>query len=104
MTKQLQDKFFDVRVVNRYLNKGAITEKDVKNHFKDLPNDQDNFELVLIEEDDIGVGDTLSEEELKSMPAITEENIDNFDFMEKEDEEGDENEAGGKDLEESPEE
>lgn len=87
MSKNLQEKHFDIRVVNRYLKNGNITEKDLKEHYKSLPNDEDNFELVMIEEDDIGIGETLSEEELQSMPAITEDNIDNFDFMDEEKEE-----------------
>ena len=82
MTKELDEKFFDVRVVKRYLKKGSITPKDVDEHLKTLPNDQDNFEMVMFEEDDIGVGSDLSEEDLKSMPEITEDNIDNFDFLE----------------------
>lgn len=82
VSKQTQEKFFDVRVVDRYLKRGVISEQDIQNHFKHLPNDEDNFELVMIEEDEIGVGE-LSEEELKSLPAITEENINDFEFLER---------------------
>jgi len=81
MTKELKEKFFDVRVVDRYKNKGIISQSDIEEHYNNLPNDEDNFELVMIEEDDIGMGDTLSEEEIQAMPAMTEEGIDDFEFM-----------------------
>ena len=79
-----EEKYFDVRVVGRYIKKGTISDGDVDTFKSALPNDEDNFELVMIEEDDIGIGDELSEEELKAMPTITEDNIDNFDFLEDE--------------------
>lgn len=82
MNKNLDEKFFDVRTLGRYLQKGVITRQDVQNHLKSLPNDENDFKLVMFEEDDIGLGEELTEEELKSMPEITEDNIDNFDFLE----------------------
>ena len=83
MSKEIQEKHFDIRVVKRYLAKGAISQSDLKNHYDSLPNDETNFELVMIEDDDIGVGEELSDAEIEAMPAMTEDNIDNFDFMEK---------------------
>ncbi len=84
MTKNIENKYFDIRTRGRYLKSGEISQKDVDQYLKQLPNDEENFELVMIEEDDIGLGEQLSEEELKSMPSITEENINNFDFLEEE--------------------
>ena len=82
MSQKLSEKHFDIRTVDFYLRKNTVTKQDVEKHFKDLPNDEDNFEVVMIDnDDDIGLGDKLSEEELKAMPEITEDNIDNFDFL-----------------------
>lgn len=81
-TKELDEKYFDLRTRERYLKKGVINQPDVDAHLKNLPNDEDNFELVMITEDEIGVGQELTDEEIKAMPAITEENLDNFDFIE----------------------
>ena len=84
MAKILEEKFFDVRVVNRYLKKNSISQKDYESHLSSLPNDEKNFELVMIEEDDLGVGDDLTADEMESLPEITEDDINNFDFMENE--------------------
>lgn len=81
MTKSYEEKHFDVRTMDRYLQKGAISQSDIKEHMDALPNDEENFELIMIEDDDIGLGDTLTDEEIQSMPAMTEDSIDNFDFM-----------------------
>jgi hypothetical protein len=81
MEKNLDSKCFDVRTRNRYQSNGEISKKDVDNYFKELPNEEENFELVMIVEDDIGLGDQLTEEELNAMPNMTEENINNFDFL-----------------------
>ncbi|MBU0505110.1 MAG: hypothetical protein ABII18_03260 [bacterium] len=81
MEKNIDSKCFDVRTRTRYQTNGEISTKDVDHYFKELPNDEENFELVMIVEDDIGLGDQLTEEELNSMPKMTEENINNFDFL-----------------------
>lgn len=82
MSKDLLEKHFDVRVVNRYLKKGALTQKDIDDHYASLPNDDGNFELVMLEDDDLA-GDSLSDAEIEAMPAMTEDSIDDFDFMKK---------------------
>ena len=81
MSKSIQEKHFDVRVMNRYMQKGVISKQDIEAHYTNLPNDENNFDLVMIEDDEIGMGDELSEEEISSMPEMTEDSIDNFDFM-----------------------
>lgn len=83
MSKDLLEKHFDVRVVNRYLKAGQLSKKDVDDHFAALPNDEGNFELVMLEDDDLNDGDSLSEAEIEAMPAMTEDSIDNFDFIKK---------------------
>lgn len=85
----LPEKFFDVRTMARYAQKGLISAKDIEEHYKVLPNDEGNFELSIIEDDDIGIGEELSEDELKALPPMTEDDIDNFDFMEKSSEDSD---------------
>ncbi len=84
MTKNADSKYFDVRTRERYLKSGQISQKEIDQQLKSLPDDEANFELVMVEEDDIGLGDSLSDEELNSMPNMTEDNIDNFDFLEDE--------------------
>lgn len=85
MTQKQPEKYFDVRTVDFYLRKNAVTKQDIEKHIKDLPNDENNFEVAMIDtDDDIGLGDKLSEEELKAMPEITEDNIDDFDFLDEE--------------------
>lgn len=81
--KNLNEKHFDVRTVNHYLKKGLITKKDVESFVSALPNDEDNFELMVFEDDDLGLDGTFSEADLQAMEPITEENIDNFDFLDK---------------------
>lgn len=88
----LPEKFFDVRTMSRYARKGNISAKDVEEHYKALPNDEDNFELSIIEDDDIGVGEELSEDELQALPPMTEDEIDNFDFLGKDSEDSDKEE------------
>lgn len=89
----LPEKFFDVRTMSRYARKGNISAKDIEDHYKALPNDEDNFELSILEDDDdIGVGEELSEDELKALPPMTEDDIDNFDFLGKDSEDSDKEE------------
>lgn len=85
MSQKLSDKHFDVRTVDFYMKQKIVSKQDVEKHMKDLPNDEHNFEVALFDSDDeIGLGDRLSDEELKAMPEITEDNINNFDFLDKE--------------------
>lgn len=80
---KLPEKYFDLRTRDRYIKKNLISKKDVESYLSDLPNDEDNFELSMFEDDDeIGLGEALSEEELQAMPEITEDNIDDFGFLE----------------------
>ncbi len=84
MSQKLSEKHFDIRTVDFYLKKKLVSKQDVEKHMKDLPNDENNFEVVLFDNDDeIGLGDKLSEEELEAMPKITEDNINDFDFLNK---------------------
>jgi hypothetical protein len=80
--KNFAEKHFDVRTQAHYQRKGLITKKDLEDFSSKLPNDEDNFELMVFEEDDLDLGD-FSEDELNSMAPITEENINNFDFLDK---------------------
>ncbi|MBF0104069.1 MAG: hypothetical protein HQM16_01970 [Deltaproteobacteria bacterium] len=80
MAKNIDTRYLDKRIRENYLKKGIISESDINAYLKDLPNEENNFELVMITDDEIGVGDELSDEEISSMPEITEDNIDNFDF------------------------
>lgn len=77
------EKYYDVRTVDRYLKKGLIKKADLESYLKKLPNDEDNFELSVLD-DELGVGDALSEEEIKNLPPMSEDDIDNFDFLDKE--------------------
>lgn len=81
MSKNPEEKFFDVRTNSRYIKKSVISQKDLQDHLKALPNDEENFDLVMFEEDDIGVGGEMSEDEINAMPTITEESIGKFDFV-----------------------
>lgn len=82
MTKNLQEKHFDVRTRDRYLAKGSIQQNDIESYYKALPNEEENFELTTFEDDEIGIGDELTEEEMEALPPMREEDIDNFDFLE----------------------
>jgi hypothetical protein len=85
---KLPEKFFDVRTMEMYLKKGVLTRADIDQHAKALPNDESNFELTILEEDDKDVpSQSMSDDEIKSMPPLTEDDIDNFDFLEKKEEE-----------------
>lgn len=71
MSNKLSEKFFDVRVLQRNLKKGLITTKDIQDFNKSLPNDEDNFELTMVETDEIGISAKGSEN-----------NVDNSQFLE----------------------
>lgn len=86
MSQNLFEKLIDRRTRERYLKKGLITQKDLEQHLKALPNDEDNFELTTFTEDEYeGLSDDLTEEEIKNMPPIKEEDIENFDFLDEKD-------------------
>lgn len=86
MSKKIDEKYFDIRTRNRYLEKNIITKKDVHEFVTTLQNDEDNFELSLIDseaDEEIDIGSKLSEEEIESMPEISEDSINDFDFLTK---------------------
>lgn len=84
MSKPADEKYYDVRTMDRYLNKGLIKKTDVESHLKGLPNDEDNFELSVLDDDELGIGEVLSDDEIEKLPPMSEDDIDNFDFLEKE--------------------
>ena len=63
------DKLYDVRVVNRYIKEGMITQKNYESFMKKLPDVEDKSEILKIEEDEV-VEETVdtenSSEELES--------------------------------------
>ena len=79
MSKNLPEKLFDVRTRKSYLTKGKISEKDVENYIAALPDDADNFELTSFEDDDFF--GTMTDEEISSMAPMTEDAINDFDFL-----------------------
>lgn len=83
MAQDIPEKYLDRRIRERYLKKGLVTKKEVEQHLKALPNDEHNFELTTFAEDDLGIGNELSEEDLKNMPPMSEDDINNFDFVDK---------------------
>jgi hypothetical protein len=86
MSKPVDEKYYDVRTMDRYLTKGLIKKSDVETHLKSLPNDEDNFELSVLDDDELGIGEVLSDDEIEKLPPMSEDDIDNFDFLEKEEE------------------
>ena len=42
---------------------------------------------MVLEDDDIGIGEELTDDEIENMPEITEDNINDFDFIEEPQEE-----------------
>lgn len=85
MSKPTEEKFYDIRTQQRYVKDGTVSQKDLTDHLKALPNDEDNFDLVMFESDEIGVGAEFSEDEIKSMPNLNESDIDKFEFDDEED-------------------
>lgn len=83
MAQGITEKYLDRRVRERYLKKGLITPKELEQHLKALPNDEDNFELTTFVDDELGVGDELSEDELKNMSPMSESDINDFNFTDK---------------------
>lgn len=45
----IRQKGFDVRMVQRGLNKGVLLKEEVNRHLKDLPDDSENAEFVNLE-------------------------------------------------------
>jgi hypothetical protein len=84
-TKSLEEKHFDVRTMSRYVKKGTLKKSDVESYLKALPNDEENFELTVFDDDGLGFGSEMSDEEVANLPPMSEEDIDKFDFLEDED-------------------
>lgn len=81
MAQNIDEKLLDRRTRERYLSKGLITQKDIEQHLKSIPNDEENFELATFEEDEFGMDEDLTEDDIKNMPPIEEDQIENFDFL-----------------------
>ena len=47
------DKLYDVRVVNRYIKEGMITQKNYESFMKKLPDVEEKSEILKIEEDEV---------------------------------------------------
>ena len=63
------DKLYDVRVVNRYIKEGMITQKNYESFMEKLPDVEEKSEILKIEEDEVveEITDTEnSSEELES--------------------------------------
>lgn len=75
-----KERYFDLRTRERYLKKGLTTQKEIDSYLKNLPNEEKNFELTTFDDDDLGIGNPLSEEDLKNMPPISEDEIDAIDL------------------------
>lgn len=82
MAQDTNEKLFDTRIVERNLKKGLVPQKEYETYLKKLPDEKDNFDLVPIE-DENAQDSNLSEEEIKAMPDMKPEDIENFDFLEK---------------------
>ena len=81
MANDIPEKYLDRRTRERYLKKGLVSPKEFDQYLKALPNDEGNFELASFIDDELGVGDELSEEELENLPPIREEDINDFEFL-----------------------
>ncbi len=51
------EKFFDVRIYQRYVKEGEITQKDYEKHIKSLPDVSDKATLLVIDEDEEETGE-----------------------------------------------
>ena len=47
------DKLYDVRVVNRYIKEGMITQKSYDSFMKKLPDVEEKSEILKIEEEEV---------------------------------------------------
>ena len=48
------EKFFDVRIYERYVKEGEITLKDYEKHVKSLPDVSDKATFLIIDEEETG--------------------------------------------------
>lgn len=46
------EKFFDVRIYQRYVKEGEITQKDYEKHIKSLPDVSDKAIFLIIDEEE----------------------------------------------------
>jgi len=46
------EKFYDVRVSERYIKEGVINKKQYEDHIKNLPDAEDKSEVLVIEEEE----------------------------------------------------
>lgn len=46
------EKFYDVRVSERYIKEGVISKKQYEDHIKNLPDAEDKSEVLVIEEEE----------------------------------------------------
>lgn len=65
MTKELKETHFDTRIIERNLKTGALSQKDYDAYLKNLPNEEDNFELTTFEDDDLTLDADYSEFEVE---------------------------------------
>lgn len=72
MTLERKEFYYDKRVTEYYQRKGIITKKDVEAHLKNLPNDEDNFELAPFEDDDLEL-DSASLEDVSDLDVSDED-------------------------------
>ena len=54
---QDDEKFFDIRVYEKYIKEGNITRKDYESYVKSLPDVEDKAETLVVEEDKTGKED-----------------------------------------------
>ena len=55
------EKLFDVRVSDRYIKEGLLNKKDYQSFIKKLPDVEEKSEVLIIEEDEVEVEETESE-------------------------------------------
>lgn len=60
MSPEFKEKHFDVRLQNRFKKRGVVTDSDVQKHLSDLPNDEDNFDLVPFEDEEVFIDETFA--------------------------------------------
>ena len=51
------EKFFDMRIYERYIKEGDITLKDYEKHVKSLPDVSDKATFLIIDEEETGTGE-----------------------------------------------
>lgn len=60
MSTELKEKHFDVRLVSRFQKRGVVKDGDLQKHMSDLPNDEDNFDLVPFEDEEVFIDETFT--------------------------------------------